>query len=544
MKLRLFISGSAGGRRRSRAIAWSAAAAVPVLLVAACSGGSSSGASSGSSASSSDTLTWALPAAPRSLDMFSDFETTSNTVINLISDGLVSLRNLKLQPDLATSWKAVTPTKYVYTLRKGVKFSDGNPVTVADIIYSLQRNTGPKTASQTASHLSHLKTIYASGPDQVTMILTQPDSTWPYDPLFAPIVEKSLVVAAGTNYGAPGTKIVGTGPYMVKSFNASTGITLIRNPYYWGKKPSIKNISFSYISDPQTLALAMRSGEIDGVTNIPTDSAKQFTSLPDTSVITAPGLSVASLSFDMSQKPYNDIHVRKAFAYAWNAAEFTSSVLHGYATPAKAVEEPEDWTSVASAAQVSQYYAQIPTYGFSIAKARQELKQSSVPNGFSASISYPQTDPDLGEALQALSQSLSQIGVKLTVHEIPEQQWLSIITGHKSLGLEVVTWYPDYPDPSDLILSQYPSSHAVPNQYNLANFKDPQVDSLINQELASTDSAFRAKAMAQIMKIVGQQVPDLYLYWPKTVMAIRKPFTYSGYDGFFSAEQWIWNVSG
>ena len=91
----------------------------------------------------------------------------------------------------------------------------------------------------------------------------------------------------------------------------------------------------------------------------------------------------------------NDIHVRQAFAYAWNAPAFTKSVLHSYASPAVAVEEPQDWTSVASPGQVSQYYSQIPTYPFSMTKARQELKESSVPNGFSASISYPQTDPDL-----------------------------------------------------------------------------------------------------------------------------------------------------
>jgi peptide/nickel transport system substrate-binding protein len=356
-------------------------------------------------------------------------------------------------------------------------------------------------------------------------------------------VEKSLVQSEGSKYGAPGTKIAGTGPYMVQSFSASTGITLVRNPYYWGKKPPIKTVKFTYASSPETLALAMRSGEVDGEFAIPTDSVKLFTGLPDTSITAAPGLSVASLSFDMSQKPWNDIHVRRAFAYAWDATAFTKSVLHGYASPAVAVEEPADWTSVASPSQVSQYYSQIPTYPFSMAKAKQELKESSEPNGFSASISYPQTDPDLGEALQALSQNLSRIGIKLNVSEIPEQQWLNIITGHKNLGLEVVTWYPDYPDPSDLILSQYPSSHAIPNQYNLANFKDPTVDSLINAELASTDKAVRAKDMATVMKIVGQQVPDLYLYWPKTVMAIRQPFHYTGYNAFYDGEQWIWNIT-
>ena len=72
------------------------------------------------SGSSTDTLTWALPASPTSLDMFSDFSTTSDTVIELISDGLVTLHDLKLEPDLATSWKAISPSTYVYTIRKGV----------------------------------------------------------------------------------------------------------------------------------------------------------------------------------------------------------------------------------------------------------------------------------------------------------------------------------------------------------------------------------------------------------------------------------------
>ena len=239
MKLRQLISGTAADRRRGVAVC--VAVTVSAMLAAACSGGGSSACSTGSG-SSTDTLTWALPASPTS-DMFSDFSTTSDTVIELISDGLVTLHDLKLEPDLATSWKAISPSTYVYTIRKGVRFSDGKPVTTADIIYSLERNTGPKTASQTASHLNHLKSIYASGPDQVTATLTQPDSTWPYDPLFAPIVEKSLVQSEGSDYGAPGTKIVGTGPYMVQSFSASTGITLVRNPYDRAKSPRSRQSS-------------------------------------------------------------------------------------------------------------------------------------------------------------------------------------------------------------------------------------------------------------------------------------------------------------
>jgi len=519
-----------------------AAGCVSIAMVATgCTGGGSGGNNAGGG--STDILKWAIPSAPRSLDMYSDFSSNSSTIIGLISPGLVQLKDLKLEPALATSWKVVSPTKLIFNLRKGVKFSNGDPVTTEDVIYSFERMIGPNTKAQTASHLSHLKKITKTGAHQVTMVLNTPDSTFKYDPLFAPIVDKKVVEAAGDNYGAPGTKIVGAGPYKVAKFDASNGITLKRNDKFWGAKAKFNTIDFSYISDEQTLSLALQSGDVDGVFAVPTEQATHLEKMSNVSVSSGPGLSVASLSFDLTKKPLNDIHVRRAFAYAWDAEGFTKSVLNGYAKPANAVESPDFWGDLVPKATVKKIYDKIPSYQYSMAKARAELKKSVVPHGFSTSISYPDARPDAGKALQALSASLAKIGIKLKVNEIPYQQWVTEISGHKNLGLQIAMWFPDYPDPSDLILSQYPSSHAVPNQYNLANFKDPQVDALVNKELGSTDAQTRAAAMGKIMKIVGEKLPDLYLFWPKNIMAIRAPYKYSGYNAFYYSQNWTDNIS-
>jgi peptide/nickel transport system substrate-binding protein len=529
--------------RRKRYLA-TAALSVGALALSACGGSTGDGSSASSGSGSSDfSLKWAIASAPRALDYYTDFSSNAAVVDSLVYESLVKLDDLQLQPSIATSWTATTPTTYVYELDPKATFSDGKPVTADDVAFSFNRHLAPGSTSASISHLKTLKTATVTGEHEVTLELTQPDATWIYDPLFAPVVEKSVVEAAGTQYGAPGQTVIGTGPYKVKSFDAANGIVLERNDAYWGKKPAAKDISFTYIADPSSLALALRSGDVDGSFGVALSKAAQFSKLPDVSLVKGEGLATASLMFDMDTAPFNDIHVRKAIAYAWNGKDFAANVLGGYADPANAIASPGFWTNVASNDDVSTIYDSIPTYDFNMDSAKAELAQSSVPTGFTTSISYPDSRPELGQALQVLAQNLQQLGITLNVNEIPYQQWVTLITSHDNLTVQVAQWNPDYPDPSDFILSQYASSHAVKNQYNLSNYRSPAVDDLINKELASTDKAERAKDMSTILQTVANDVPNVNLYWPNSLMTIRSPYSYEGLNGLYYAEPWIYHIT-
>lgn len=527
--------------RRRTLLGAAAAAAVAVLALTSCS---QSGGSKGSADSQDIQLKWALASAPRALDMYGDFSSNANVVDSLVYESLVKLDNLKLEPSLATKWEATSPTTYVYTLRDDATFSDGNPVTADDVAFSFNRHIAEGSTSASVSHLKTLKQATVTGEHEVTIELTKPDATWIYDPLFAPVVEKSVVEKAGAQYGAPGTKVVGSGPYTVASFDASSGIKLERNAKYWGTKPSVSSVDFSYIADPSALSLALRSGDVDGYFGVALSKVSQFKNVSGVSIEQGDGLATASLMFDTQSKPFDDIHVRKAIASAWDASSFTKSVLGGYAKPANAIASPGFWTNLADKDEVAKIYDSIPTIKFDMKTAKSELAQSSVPDGFSASISYPDARPELGQALQVLAENLKTIGIDLTVKEIPYQQWVSLISGsHDGLMIQIAQWNPDYPDPSDLVLSQYPSSHAVPNQYNLSNYKNPEVDKMIDEELASTDPAERVKLLTSILQTVAKDVPNVNLYWPSTLMAIRAPYQYSDYNGMYSSEQWIYNIT-
>ncbi|MFF1878378.1 ABC transporter substrate-binding protein [Leifsonia sp. NPDC058230] len=527
--------------RRRTILAAAAVAVTAALALTSCSQGGSKDAAAGSH---DINLKWALAAAPRGIDMYADFSSNANVVDSLVYESLVKLDNLKLEPSIATKWVAKTPTTYVYTLRDDATFSDGNPVTADDVAYSFNRHIAEGSTSASVSHLKTLKEATVTGKDEVTIELTKPDATWIYDPLFAPIVEKSVVEEAGAEYGAPGTTIVGSGPYTVTSFDASTGITLKRNDKYWGKKPAVASIDFSYIADPSALSLALRSGDVDGFFGVPLSKVSQFKNVSGVSIVQGEGLATASLMFDVQTKPFDDIHVRKAIASAWDAASFTKNVLGGYAKPANAIASPGFWTNLADKDEVAKIYDSIPTIPFDLKAAKAELAKSSVPDGFTTSISYPDSRPELGQALQVLAENLKSIGITLNVKEIPYQQWVTLISGsHDNLTIQIAQWNPDYPDPSDFILSQYPSSHAVPNQYNLSNYKNPEVDAMIDSELASTDSAERVKLMTSILQTVAKDVPNVNLYWPSTLMAIRSPYQYSNYNGMYYSEQWVDHIT-
>lgn len=495
------------------------------------------------SAADDNSLKWAIAAAPRALDMYSDFNSNANTIDTLVYDTLVELDGVKLKPGIARSWKEADKTHYVYHLDPKAKFSDGSPVTPDDVAYSFNRHIAENSTSQAVSHLRTLKRAVVTGGREVTMELTQPDATWKYDPLFAPIVKRDVVERAGDQYGKPGQVVLGTGPYTVDKFSASSGVTLKRNDNYWkSNQPSFDKVEFSYISDPSALSLSIHSGDIDGAFAVPISSTRLFDSMNGVQLLEGDGLSVASLSMDMDSKPFDDIHVRRAIAYSWPAADFVNYVLNGHGVVANSISSPGFWENLVDEQESDDIFGSIPSYSFDKSKAKQELAKSSAADGFSTSVSYPDNRPELGQALQVLARNLADLNIKLTVKEMPYPQWSTMISSHKDLKMQIAQWNPDYPDPSDFILSQYLSSHAAENQYNLANYRNKEIDAMVDKELASDDDSERTEIMQTILQQVARDVPNVNLYWPNSVMALRDDFTFDDYSGMTNLSMWTENL--
>jgi peptide/nickel transport system substrate-binding protein len=525
---------------------------VPGLL-AACGGDEEGGPAATGAATQPEAseeqienITWAIPAAIRGLDIAKSFDTSSSTAISLALETLVTYTaDLQLVEELAESWEAVDAVTYVYQIRQGVTFWDGSPLTAEDVAFSMSRHLNPDTGSQIGSYFGSVDAITATGPNEVTVKLKTADPFWQYVPTFVQICPQAFIEAQGENFGTPGAEVtvMGTGPYQVTSFSADEGVTMEPYADYWGEKPLVQNIDLRFLEDPQTRLLAMRAGEIDGSFDVPLNQADDWDAIEGVTVNSTPGLRVWFYSFDQETEPWNDIHVRRAFAHAIDREGIVQSLLGGYAEPANAMAPPDQWKGLGLPEErVQEIYAGLRDYEFSIDMAREELAQSSVPNGFEASVQYPDSQPELGRATQSLAQNLREIGITLDVREVTSQKWLNDLYEHKNLGLQALGYGPDYPDPGNFIAISYHSDFAVPNAFNLANYKNPRVDELLDQQAASTDPEERATALAEIMTISQEELPYLNIWWEDAVQAFKDEYVYEGFIGLWYSTQWIRNL--
>ena len=190
------------------------------------------------------------------------------------------------EPNLASSVTHPNPVTYVYHLRHGVKFWDGDPLTATDVAYALNYVRGPK--SRAAYVFPAVKSITATDPYTVTVTLPAPDQAWVYTPAqnFTGIFEAKFAEAHQGSFGDPGTLVMGSGPWKVNSFDPTTGAELSANPHWWGGKAPIQHVSVKEFSDNTSMALAFRAGELD-ITDQFSD-AKAFAAASGAKLITQP----------------------------------------------------------------------------------------------------------------------------------------------------------------------------------------------------------------------------------------------------------------
>lgn len=201
------------------------------------------------------------------------------------------------------------------------------------------------------------------------------------------------------------------------------------------------------------------------------------------------------------------------------------------------------WSGLQSSSAVDKIYGSLPAYSLDLAKAKSEFAQSAHASGFSATVPYPSGDAGLQNALLSLKHNLGKLGITLNVKEVTSDNWLNTIYAHQNLGMQVMHWLPDYPDPADYLQYFYPSSAAVKNQFNMANFKDPAVDKLLAKQNMTTDVATRTKAITQIMQISQQQLPYIPLWWQDVVVGVGSGISYTGLNALYYDQPWFRNVS-
>ncbi len=508
--------------------------------------GSGEGGSEGGDGGEIESLTWIVTSLVH-LDMAKSGDPGSKAAQALVTESLLTLDdNLEMVGALAESWEEVDPQTYVYKLRSGVTFSDGSPLTADDVIFSYLRHQDPDVGSTYSPAFIDVVSVEETADNEVTVKLGRPAAFWQQVPTYAPIVSRAFVEGLGDKFGTPGTgNVMGTGPYIVTNFAGDESVTLTRNEDYWGEKPAVKELKIQLITNSQTAQLAMRSGDADGMFFIPVTEAGDWQEIEGLNVTSAPGLAPAYFAWDLNEAPWNDVHVRRAIAFALDRVGLVEGLLAGFGQPANSLVPRDQWEGFGLPEErIEEIYSSLRAYDFDLDAARDELAQSAYPDGFSATVKFGDAKPELGQVSLNLKETLAEIGVDLTVEEVPLQQEIADVVGHVNIGFRAMSFTPELLDPADFPSYMTPSQYAVANSFNISGWNNPRVDELIQQQGVITDPEERSVMLEEVMQLMSEELPYLPIWWEDIAMPVRDDFTYTGlHPLFFKKGIWVANVA-
>jgi len=478
-----------------------------ILAVSALAGAASVAAALAAGTARSDTpkrggsITIARIEDSTSFDKTNVFQNESIWITEQINEPLYLAANdgKTLRPWLATSYTLSQDGKtYTFKLRPGVKFSNGQPMTSADVKFSLD---DARAQSKGWGYLdAAVKTITTPNPSTVVIHLKYRWAPFLADiGLFANgIVPKNF---AGQKRADFYKHPIGTGPFMWDKRVVGQSVTLKRNPFYWQKgKPYLDSVTWTYVTDENTRELQLRGGQIQ-VDEFPPFNS--ITKLQNTSGVTMslfPSTRTDYLLMNESYPPLADVHVRRAISYAIDRQALVKSILFGHGQPANSFLPP----------QVPFYDPKTPGIQYDITKAKAEMAKSKFPTGFKVTLlvgAGAQVENAVGQVLQ---QALKQLGIQVTFHQQDTSTEFNSIQQRK-YQMGFAYWTMDIADPDELVtFSVDPAGGA---QQFFTGYKNPEVISLSHQAQRDPNPAKRKLLYSKIQRLAAQDAFMGFLYY-------------------------------
>jgi peptide/nickel transport system substrate-binding protein len=481
-----------------------------------------------------DTFTLALPAASGTLDPANAADSAALLITRHLYEGLTRFEpgTTRVQPALAESWTTAEAITWTFRLRSGVTFSDGAPLTAEAAALNFERwqtRTPPGSytyfrlmfggfagqADETGAPLSNLKTISATSPISLTLVLNQPDASLPNTlamPAFALVNPEAFALTA--NLGSPGAPSAGTGPFVLKAWRADL-VELERNPDYWGEPATSDSLIFKIIPDAVQRLTALQVGEVDGLAALDPQSYSASESWP-IRVEFSPPLQVLYLGFNQARAPWDNLDCRLAVAHALDRDRYVAEFFPGDAERADALQPGVTLTE---------------TWALDVERARGLWEGCTRPERGAPALNltlyvppiprdYAPDPAGLGAAIQA---DLVTAGISVTVQS---PDWTTEYLPDVQAGradLFLLGWFAPNGDSDGYLCPLFCGRNAAFNSDNkgLPLPPDEALAQLLQQARATTDPVQRAALYAQAHRRVFETVPALPLAARKTVWAYR-----------------------
>jgi ABC-type transport system substrate-binding protein len=400
------------------------------------------------------------------------------------------------EPGLVTKWELPDPLTLVLHLREGVTFQDGTPFNADAVKFNIERAKADD--STVKSDFAFVATVDATDALTATLHLSQPDAA-----LLTALSDKGGMMVSPTEVakGDIGTNPVGTGPWSFESQDPGATFVVKKYADYWDKEtPRVDRIEFRVIGEPATASNAIRSGEVDMVTNVQASEAQALQG-EGFNVITSAGLETVILIFNVNKKPLDDPKVREAISLAVDREDLVKTIEFDRATPTVAILPSEHWA----------YPKNLSVPKRDVEKAKALLAEAGYPDGVDFEMIAHTTTYDQ-RRIEEVQAKLAEANIRVKITQL-------------DLATNALRFYNDQefnamladfggrPDPGTAYSVLFSSKGFL----NPGKFNTPGLDDAIAAANAETDQTKRASLLGDVAKIIS----DNY----RTVPLYAKPFT-------------------
>lgn len=518
-----------------------ALATVTALFIALVVCSASSSAKSAPRSASSGTLVVDTSFIINTADPARDLDPTGYIVDHAIYDTLLSNNgaNTTPVPDLATSYKASPNAEtYTFNLRHGVKFSNGDPLTSADVVFSLERVINVNSAP--AYLLAGIK-VAAKGPYTVVLSSATPNPAIPAivtTPALG-IVDSKAVIAHGGSDAKNASKTdhagqfldqtsEGSGPYTLTQYSTTSQITLTANPNYWGPKPKFKTVVLRNMS-AATQYLNVQRGTDQVALDLSPQQAELLKSNSALQVHTGASPNVFFLQLTDNPKVSPTMankDIQEAIRYGLDYKGMIATAGTGAIQAAGIVPK--------------QFLGSLPTSDAihqNVAKAKQLVKASGISDP-TATLAYPSGISVNGLSFATLAQrvqaDLGNIGIKINLSAVPVTPFLTAYSADK-YDLVQSYWGPDYADPNDYLV--FAPGGSVATRMDWPTSADPALAALGKRAGSTSNNTLRASLFQQIQKDLNNSSPYINMIQPAEAIVGSSNLT-----GVVDNPSWILSV--
>lgn len=452
-----------------------------------------------------------------SLDPYDANDTLSQAVAKSFYQGLFGFdKDMKLVNVLADSY-TVSEDGLTYTIKlhPGVKFQDGTDFNADAVKVNLDRASNPDSHLKRYNLFKMIAKTEAVDATTVKVTLKAPFSAFINN-----LAHPSAVMispAALTKYGKEiGFHPVGTGPYTLEQWNQTDFVKVKKFDGYWKKgEPKLDTITWRPVVDNNTRAAMLQTGEADLAYPVPYEQAALLEKNGKLNLVTSPSILQRYISFNVTQKPFDNIKVRQAINYAINKQALIKVAFAGYAVPAEGPLPAN-----------IEYSAKYQPWPYDPAKARELLKEAGYPNGFSTTLWSSHNSSTAQKVIQFAQQQLAQVGIKVTVTAFDAAQRAAQVenVGQKESGLRMfyTGWSASTGEADWALTPLFATQSAPPKQFNTAFYSNPQVDKDLSDALNTTDKAAKAKLYKDAQDKIWADAPWAFLATERLLSASNK----------------------